>query len=78
MGKKGWKRMDNNEILLLQRNLKRYRVKNGYTQPEVAEVLNVCSATVKNWEKNPHKVSLDKLLKLSELYHCKITDFFIR
>lgn len=69
--------MDNISINNLRNNLKGYRVKNGYTQETLAETLNISLATVKNWEKQPNKMTFEKLAKLATLYKCNVKDFFL-
>lgn len=69
--------MDNISITNLRNNLKGYRVKNGYSQEDLAEVLNVHVSTIKNWEKQPNKMTFEKLAKLATLYKCDVKDFFL-
>lgn len=69
--------MDRISITNLRNNLKGYRVKSGYTQPDVAELLGVCVSTVKYWERNPNKMTFEKLTKLATLYKCEVKDFFL-
>lgn len=69
--------MDNLSISALRNNLRAYRVKNGFTQEDVAEKLEVCVSTVKYWERNPNKLTFEKLVKLAQLYNCSVKDFFL-
>lgn len=69
--------MDNISITNLRNNLKGYRVKNGYSQEDLANVLNVHVTTIKNWEKQPNKMTFEKLAKLASLYNCEVKDFFL-
>lgn len=48
--------------------LKNLRVRNGYTQKELADILIVTPQTVSKWELNNSTPSLDILLELSNLY----------
>lgn len=69
--------MDNISITNLRNNLKGYRVKNGFSQEDLANVLNVHVTTIKNWEKQPNKMTFEKLAKLASLYNCEVKDFFL-
>ena len=69
--------MDTLSISMLRNNLRAYRVKNGYSQENVAELLGICVSTVKNWERNPNKMTFEKLVKLAEIYKCNVKDFFL-
>lgn len=40
----------------------------GYTQREVAQILGVCETTFSNWECGRAIPSMEKALRLSELY----------
>ena len=69
--------MDNISITNLRNNLKGYRVKNGFSQEEVALTLDVDVSTVKRWERTPNKMTFEKLAKLATLYKCEVKDFFL-
>lgn len=61
-------------------NLKSERVRLGYTQKELAEVIGVHPISIKNWEKNIGSCKVDYLLALSNVfgvspeYLCGITE----
>lgn len=69
--------MNNLSIDELRNNVKAYRVKNGYTQPDVAKLLGVSISTYKNWERRPNKMTFEKLARLAEIYKCNVKDFFL-
>lgn len=69
--------MDSLSIQLLRNNLRAYRVKNDLTQDNVADRLGVCTDTIKNWERNPNKMTFEKLVRLANLYKCEVKDFFL-
>ncbi len=69
--------MDSLSISMLRNNLKAYRVKNGYSQEVVADLLGICVSTIKNWERNPEKITFEKLVKLADIYKCSVKDFFL-
>lgn len=67
-----------NEIIIerLKRNMKALRVKAGYTQEDVADLLYVTRETVFRWEKEPERMSFVKLADIAKLYNCTVNDFF--
>lgn len=62
--------------LVVSNNLKSARVKKGLLQDDVARLLGVSRQTVSNFEKNPSTLSLNKFLKLAEIYECPVSYFF--
>lgn len=52
----------------LKDKLYNLRKKNGYTQAEIAEILEVSRQSVSNWELGTIQPSISRLKKLSELY----------
>lgn len=58
-------------------NLKGYRVKAGFTQENVAELLGVDKRTIINYESNAGNVKLDTYVKLANIYGCCLQDFFM-
>lgn len=63
-------------VLVVSNNLKSARVKKGLLQDDVARLLGVSRQTVSNFEKNPSTLSLNKFLKLAEIYECPVSYFF--
>lgn len=57
--------------------LKGARVNAGYTQKEVAELLEVAETTVINWEIGKNKIPAIKLKELSCIYKFKMDDFLL-
>ena len=57
--------------------LRKYRRVNGYTQIQVAQLLNLSNSTrVSEWEKGKSLPNVENLLKLSVIYHALINDFY--
>lgn len=52
------------------------RKKNGMTQEELSEILNVSRQSVSRWEMDAAFPETDKLIKLSKLFECSI-DFLL-
>lgn len=63
-------------VLVVSNNLKSARVKKGLLQDDVARLLGVSRQTVSNFEKNPSTLSLNKFIKLAEIYECPVSYFF--
>lgn len=57
-------------------NIKVARIKSGLDVQEVSKTLGITPAAYYNYEKNADRVKISLLIKLSELYNCKIKDFF--
>lgn len=52
----------------LSNNIKMYRLKNGYTQAELAKMLNCEPAAVSIWESGRFKPRLKKLEEMSQIF----------
>lgn len=61
----------------IEANMKAYRIKKGYSQAKVAELLGVSRVTINNWETSPGDVSMKNFRKLAALYDCCMYDFFV-
>lgn len=57
-------------------NMISYRSRKGFTQDDVAKILNVSRDTVNRWENDCDRVNIATLAKLGELYDCSVADFF--
>lgn len=62
---------------ILKNNFKSLRVRAGLNQEEAARELNISRTHFLKYENNPITVKLLLLLKLTGLYNCTISDFFI-
>lgn len=54
--------------------LRKYRTKKGYTQKQIAEILEVVPSCVAQWESGVRKPDLVMLKKLAELLECTADD----
>lgn len=61
---------------MINKNLKSIRQKQGLSQKQVADFLNISPQSVSKWEKGEALPSIEFLPKLSELLNCEINDFF--
>lgn len=57
---------------------KDYRKRNGYTQEDLALKLHLNQATVSKWEKGKSLPDIETLIKLAELYRCRVDDLLCR
>ena len=53
-------------------HLKSARMESGRTQEQLAEAMETSVKTIRNWEQDQVHPSLDKLLKLCDLYQCDL------
>lgn len=58
-------------------SLKGLRANKDLSQTKVAEILGVDKATVISWEKNRTAPNAIMLMKLCEIYGCKLDDIFL-
>ena len=47
------------------------------SQEELSQLLSIDINTLNSWEKNITIPSVEQLIKISEIYQCKIKDLFI-
>ena len=59
---------------MLKDTLMRMRKKHGYSQQEIADILEVSRQTISNWELGQGAPALDKAKLLSELYQVSLDD----
>ena len=57
-------------------NIRVFREKNGFSQQQVAEVVNVSQQAVASWENGLSKPRADLLPRLAALFHCTIDELF--
>lgn len=65
------------KLYYVTNNMKALRARNGFKQEDVANILEVTRATYCGYETNPHKVPLEVIYKLSVIFKCKVSDFFV-
>ena len=68
----------NNDIYnLIGRNIKKYRMKKGLKQRELAEKLYLSDSFIAKLESVTHQtISIDTLLDIANILDCDIRDFF--
>ena len=61
----------------MENKLKELRLKCGYTQKQVAEILGLkCEDRISHWEKGQAMPSIENLFKLSKLLNVKIENIY--
>ena len=62
---------------LIGKNIKKYRIKKGLKQRELAEKLYLSDSFIAKLESVTHQtISIDTLLDIAEVLDCDIRDFF--
>ena len=61
---------------MFNKNLKQIRLQNNLTQKDVADFLHISPQSISKWENGEATPSIEFLPLLSELFNCKIDDFF--
>ena len=57
--------------------LSKLRKENNYTQEQLADVLGVSRQAISKWESNITYPETDKLIRISELFHCSL-DYLLK
>lgn len=65
------------KLKYISNNLKSFRVRAGYTQEEMAELLSITRNTYCDYEVNPQKVKVETLQMIADRLNCKLSDFFV-
>lgn len=65
------------KLKYITNNMKSYRVRAGYSQDEMADLLGVSRATYCDYEVNPQKVKIETYNKISDILKCDLIDFFV-
>lgn len=63
-------------VLSLSQRLRELRKQNGYTQNEIAELLNCTQVTYSNYETVRRCISIQSLIRLAEFYNVS-TDYML-
>lgn len=64
-------------MYVLSKNIADLRIKNNYTQKELATALGVSKGTITTYETGARTPPIEKLEKIAELFNIEITDFFV-
>ena len=59
------------------KNIQRLRKEKGYTQKDLAELLQVSAQAISKWENGQSLPSIDHLLVLSRLFHIRVDQIII-
>lgn len=66
-----------NEFMTTGDKLARLRREAGYTQEQLAELLDVSRQSISKWESNAAYPETEKLIRLGELYGCSM-DYLLK
>lgn len=66
------------KLSYVSNNLKSYRVKMGYTQEKMAEILGITRTTYCDYEVNPSKLNVEKLNNIAQVLNCELSSFFVK
>ncbi|WP_341931265.1 helix-turn-helix transcriptional regulator [Streptococcus pluranimalium] len=58
-------------------NLVKFRIKNGFTQKDIAAILEISNVTVGMWEMGKRGISIVHIIKLAELYDVSLDEFVL-
>lgn len=62
---------------IISKNIKAARIRAGFTQKEIARVLNINRATYQAIENNPIAYPFTKMEPIAAAFGCKVADFFM-
>lgn len=63
---------------VVRNNIRSLRVRANLTQEEVAKTLGITRQQYYLYEKEPLKIKVDILIKLADLFNCKVEDFILQ
>ncbi len=63
---------------VVRNNIRSLRVRANLTQEEVAKTLGITRQQYYLYEKEPLKIKIDTLVKLADLFNCKVEDFILQ
>lgn len=64
------------KLKYVSNNIKSYRVRAGYTQDKISELLGIARVTYCDYEVNPQKVKVETLQQIADVLNCKLANFF--
>lgn len=65
------------KLSYISNNLKSYRVRAGYTQEKMAELLGISRITYCDYEVNPQRMKIELYQEIADILNCNLADFFI-
>ena len=54
--------------------IRRLREERGFSQQELAQALGVTQGAVSHWENGLRKPDIDDIVKIAQLFSCKVDD----
>ena len=65
------------KLKYITNNMKSLRMKLGYSQEKMAELLAITRVTYCDYEVNPQKVKIETFRKIADILNCNLADFFM-
>lgn len=65
------------KLKYVSNNIRSYRMRAGYTQDKMADLLGVTRVTYCDYEVNPQKVKVETFQQIADILKCNLSDFFI-
>lgn len=69
--------LGNNETTTIGKRIKELRIQYGYTQSELAEMLNVEKSNISKWESGVYEPSKDLIIKIGEIFNVSV-DYLLK
>ena len=62
------------ELMHFGSNLKKVRIKNGYTQQQLSDLLSISRETISKWERNQYFPNLEYIVEICNILNITIDD----
>jgi transcriptional regulator with XRE-family HTH domain len=62
--------------ILVGFNIKKLRMKHGLTQQDLGKIMGITFQQIQKYENGRNRISADKMFSLSQIFGCKMEDFF--
>ena len=66
-----------NRIPKNKKSIRELRIRNGLTQTEAAEALNITATTYAKWENRTSDMNIAKVKRMADLYGVTLDDIFL-
>ena len=66
-----------NRIPENKKSIRELRIRNGLTQTEAAEALNITATTYAKWENRTSDLTIAKVKRMADLYGVALDDIFL-
>ncbi len=66
------------KLQYISNNMKSYRIRMGYNQEKMAQILGISRITYCDYEVNPQKLKIETLQDIADILRCNLSDFFVQ